>query len=118
MIMTMQDKLVFDNCTLFHICNEELGKDKVREHCHLSDTFSGTAHDGCNLKYEVQKIFPVVFHNLSGYDSHLFIKTLDNSEGDISGIPNTEENYISFTKQVIVDKFVNKEGKEVNVKRE
>ena len=25
---------------------------------------------------------------------------------------------ISFTKQVIVDKFVNKEGKEVNVKRE
>ena len=29
-----------------------------------------------------------------------------------------EENYISFTKQVIVDKFVNKEGKKVNVKRE
>ena len=27
-------------------------------------------------------------------------------------------NYIAFTKQVIVDKFVNKEGKEVNVKRE
>ena len=33
-------------------------------------------------------------------------------------IPNNEENYISFTKQVIVDKFVNKEEKEVNVKRE
>ena len=31
---------------------------------------------------------------------------------------NNEENYISFTKQVIVDKDVNKEGKEVNVKRE
>ena len=31
---------------------------------------------------------------------------------------NDEENYISFTKQVIVDKFVNEEGKEVNVKRE
>ena len=33
-------------------------------------------------------------------------------------MPNNEENYISFRKQVIVDKFVNKERKEVNVKRE
>ena len=39
-------------------------------------------------------------------------------EGDISCITNNEENYISFTKQVIVGKFVNKEGKKVNVKRE
>ena len=29
---------------------------------------------------------------------------------------NNEENYISFTKQVIVHKFVNKEGREINVK--
>ena len=53
-----------------------------------------------------------------GYDSHRFIKTFGNSDGDISCIPNNQENYIYFTKQVIVDKFVNKEGKEVNVKRE
>ena len=62
--------------------------------------------------------FAVVFHNLSGYDSHLFIKTLGNSKGDISCIPNNEENNTSFTKQVIVDKFVNKEGKKVNIKCE
>ena len=49
---------------------------------------------------------------------YLFLKTLGNSEGDISFMPDNEENYISFTKQVIVDTFVNKEGKEVNVKRE
>ena len=55
---------------------------------------------------------------MSGYDSHLIIKTLGNSEGDISCIPYNEENYISFTKKVIVDKFVDEEGKEVNVKRE
>ena len=55
---------------------------------------------------------------MTGYDSHLFIKTLGNSEEDISCILNNEENYISFTKQVIVDKFVNGEGKEVDVKRE
>ena len=80
--------------------------------------FRGAAHEACNINYEIPKFFPVVFDNLSGYDSHLFIKTLGNSEGDISCIPNNEENYISFTKQIIVDKFVNKEGKEVNVKRE
>ena len=51
-------------------------------------------------------------------DSHLFIKTLGNSKEDISCIPNNEENSISLTKQVIIDNFVNKEGKEVNVKRE
>ena len=36
----------------------------------------------------------------------------------ISCLPNNDENYISFTKQVIVGKFVNEEGTEVNVKRE
>ena len=116
--MTMHDKLVYDNSTLCQICNEELGNDRVLDHCHLSGKFRSAAHEVCNLKYKVPKFFPVVFHNLSGYDSHLFIKPLANSEGDISCIPNNEENYISFTKQIIVDKFVNKEGKDVNVKRE
>ena len=88
----------------------------MRAHCYLSGKFRGAAHEISNLKYKVPKFFPVVFHNLSGYDSHIFIKTLENSEGDIYCIPNNEENCISFTKQVIVEKFVNKEGKEVNVK--
>ena len=118
MKMTMHDKLVYDNSTHCHICNEELAKDKMRDHGHLSGKFSGADHDDCNLKYKVSKFFPVVFHNLSDYESHLFIKIIGNSEGDIYCIPNNEENYISFTKQVIVDTFVNKEGKEVNVKRE
>ena len=110
MIMTIHHQLVYDNYTLCHICNDELSKYKVRDHCHLSGKFRGTASEVCNLKYKVRKFFPVLCHNLSGYDSHLFIKTLGNSEGDISCILNNEENYISFTKQVIVDKFVNKEG--------
>ena len=31
MIMTMHDKLAYDNSTLCHMCNEELGKNKVRK---------------------------------------------------------------------------------------
>ena len=106
--MTMLDKMTYDNSTHCHICNEELGKDRVRDHCHLPGKFRGAAHEVCHLKYQIPKFYPVVFHNLSGYDSHLFIKTMENSKGDISCIP----------KQAIVDKFVNEEGKEVNVKRE
>ena len=106
------------NSTLCHICNDELAEDRMRDHCHLSGKFRGATHEICNLKYRVQNFFPVVFHNLSGYDSHIFIITLENSVADISFIPSNEENYISFTKQIIVDKFVNEEGNEVNVKRE
>ena len=44
----------------------------------------------------------MVFHNLSGYDSHLFIKNLGFSEGNIDCIPNNEEKYISFSKKIRV----------------
>ena len=70
----MHDKLVYDNSTLCHICYEELGKDKVRDHCHLSGKFRGAAHEVSNLKYNVPKFFPVAFHKLSGYDSHILLK--------------------------------------------
>ena len=59
----------------------------------------------------------MIFHNLSGYDAHLFIKNLGVSEGKIDCIPNNEEKYISFTKHVEVDRFMKME-KEVVVKRQ
>ena len=46
------------------------------------------------------------------------LKNIVTSEGYISCIPNIEENDISFTKQVIIDKFDNKEGIEVNLEHE
>jgi hypothetical protein len=64
------------------------------------------------------KFIPVLFHNLEGYDAHLFIKNLGVSSGDIKCIPKTEEKYISFTKEVVVDTFKSKNGKEKKVKRE
>ena len=49
----MHDKMTYDNSTLCHICNEELGKDRVRDHCHLTGMFRGAAHEICSLKYKV-----------------------------------------------------------------
>ena len=53
-----------------------------------------------------------MFHNLSGYDSHLFIKNLGFSEGSIECIPNNEERYISFAKKIQVGSYWKKIPKE------
>ena len=43
-ILTMHDKFVYDNSTICHINNEQLGKARVRDHCHLFGKFWGAAH--------------------------------------------------------------------------
>ena len=89
-----------------------MGNNRVRDHCHFSGKFKGAAHNECNLNYKIPKFIPVVFHNLSGYDSHLLVKKLRGSQGEkIKCIPNNEEKYISFRRDVVVDRFINKEGK-------
>ena len=50
-------------------------------------------------------ILPVIFHNLQGYDAHLFIKQLACLPGELNCIPSTEENYISFSKKIKVDEY-------------
>ena len=124
MVMTQEDKIDYYNATHCHICEEYLedtddeNYKKVRAHCHLTGKYRGAAHSICNLKFRLPKFYPIIFHNLSGYDSHLFIKNLGKSEGKIDCIPNNEEKYISFTKHILVDKFINKKGEEKEVKRE
>ena len=97
-----------DHC---HICKEIIGNGKVRDHCHLTGKYRGAAHNKCNIKYQIPEFFPVIFHNLSGYDSHLFIKKLaytnKNTKSDeLTCIPNNEEKYISFSKEIKVDEYI------------
>lgn len=108
----------FQAATECHICEKELGEDKVRDHCHLTGLFRRASHNMCNLQYRISKFFTLVFHNLTGYDAHLFIKKLGGTENKINVIPCNEEKYISFSKEILLDKFVNKEIKKVDVKRE
>ena len=54
-----------------------------------------------------------MFHNLSGYDAHLFIKELAASSTDgakMGVIAKNKEDYISFSIKVEVDKYINKNG--------
>ena len=59
--------------------------------------------------YRIPHYIPVAFHNLSGYDVHLFIRELADS---VSGgarmevIAKNKEDYISFSIKVVVDKYI------------
>ena len=68
----------------------------------------------CNLRLKKSLTIPVFFHNLTGYDCHLFVKRLADSQGDVNCIPRNEEKYITFNKSVLVDTIV-KNDEEVNI---
>ena len=83
--MTKENETDFQKATKCHICDKPY-KDKdirVRDHCHITGKFRGSAHQDCNLKLQIKpetiKI-PVIFHNLRGYDSHFIMQQI----GDIA----------------------------------
>ena len=103
MISSFKDKDDFEKAEICWICQKEFGEsEKVRDHCHFTGKYRGAAHVKCNLQFKKPKFTPVIFHNLSGYDAHLFVKNLGKSEGNIKCIPNNEEKYISFSKDIVV----------------
>ena len=110
MIYGGKEKEQYEKETKCWICKGELNNDKVRDHCHFTGRYRGAAHNECNLNYRKPNFTPVVFHILSGYDSHLFIKNLGFTAGNIDCIPNNEERYISFTKNIEVGSYMNFEG--------
>ena len=117
--LTTQEQTEFIKAKICWICQKKFQeKDKkVRDHDHFTGKFRGAAHNQCNLQFKKPKFTPVIFHNLSGYDAHLFVKNLGVSEGNIKCIPNNEEKYISFSKEIVVDSY-EKDGKKVEVKHE
>ncbi|XP_065667943.1 uncharacterized protein LOC136088191 [Hydra vulgaris] len=96
-VYTHENKKDFDAATEYHICGKDLDNDKVRDHCHITGKYRGAAHNSCNLKYKIPDFFP----KLSG--------------GKLSCIPNNEEKYISFSREIKVGEFV-KDGKSVEIK--
>ena len=111
-IFTEEDRKHFNKASDCWICVEYLGNDRVRDHCHFTGRYRGPAHNSCNLKYRKPKSISVFFHNLSGYDSHLFIKKLGSPDKkeNIDCIPNNEEKYISFSKTIVTGQYTNKKG--------
>ena len=57
-------------------------------------------------------ILPVIFLNLEGYDSHVFIKQLAKLKGGLTCIPSTEEKYLSFSKKIKVNEYKSRKNGE------
>ena len=81
LVMTEVDEQHFKTMDGCHICGEKYtDKDvRVRDHCHITGKFRGSAHQECNLKLRIKpediKI-PVIFHNLRGYDNHFIMQQI------------------------------------------
>ena len=113
--MAKENEDEFQKTNECHICNEKYtDKDiRVRDHCHVTGKYRGSAHQDCNLNLRIDpktiKI-PVIFHNLRGYDSHFIMQeigeivkkhTYKNKKGEekqmnINAIPNNMEKYMAF----------------------
>ena len=115
LVMTEDDEMCFKLMDKCHICDKEYtDKDVcVRDRCHITGKFRGSAHQECNLRLRIKpeslKI-PVVFHNLRGYDSHFIMQQIGKIAKDyaykdmkgkdqpltINAIPNNIEKYMAF----------------------
>ena len=114
LIMSAENKLDFQNSTKCYICEKEysdsdnfvmhrgkvieIKNHPVRDHCHITGKYRGSAHNCCNLQLRLdpEKLkLLVVFHNLKGYDSHFIIKKVEKNT-NISVIANNFEKYITF----------------------
>ena len=75
---------------------------KVRDHCYYTSLYRGAAHNNCNLKYRIPDYISIAFHNLSGDDTHLFIKELGRrlNKHDIKVTAENKEKYISFNVKI------------------
>ena len=100
-IMTEENKENFENNNVCRYCEKEILTDKVGDHCHLTGTCRGPAHNiwNSNVKQKDSNFIPVILHIFSKYDSHLFIERLvdmKNDKIDFKTLPQTNEEYISI----------------------
>ena len=110
--MINEDKESFQRAEKCHICKKPYitGDVRVRDHCHVTGKYRGSAHEGCNLNFQLTDKIPVVFHNLKGYDSHFIMQEIGNivkkkahvdkkgkkHEMSINVIPCNMEKYLAF----------------------
>ena len=108
LVMTFEDEKDFQTSKKCWICEKKYKPDEkenipVRDHCHMTGKYRGSAHRKCNLKLQIsaEKIkIPVIFHNLKGYDSHFIIERLGDiikeDPLNISLIASNAEKYMAY----------------------
>ena len=114
--LTSEQWRKFNKVRKCHICLKEFQElnSKIRDHCHYTGQYRGPVQRSCNLRYKIPLFIPFIFHNLSGYDAHLFIRELGKKfhKGKIGVIAENKEKYISLYIDVVAGKYLDKKDKE------
>ena len=112
--LTPEQQHQYDNAASCWICNEEFtGKKnyKVRDQCHFTESLEELHTTYVILSTRDLNLCLYCFIIFLGMMPIFFIKNLGGIEENINCIPNTDEKYISFTKNVCVGEYTDKEGK-------
>ncbi|CAB4026565.1 uncharacterized transposon-derived [Paramuricea clavata] len=116
--MSPEDERDYNSSERCHLClglpspDSDSIYQKVRDHCHFTGKYRGAAHSICNLRASKPNFIPALFHNLEGYDEHLFLPSLAANGENVTSIPLSEEKHKSISKEVLKTRVPgNKEGK-------
>ena len=76
LVMTKEDNEDFENSGKCWICDNDYidGNVKVRDDCHITGKYKGSAHRDCNINLTLNHKSPIVFFNLKSYDFHHFMQ--------------------------------------------
>ena len=101
-IMTEEDEEDYINTFICRFCEKELINDKVRDHCRLTESYTGPALSKCDNNVKPSQIIsiPIAFPIFSNYDSHLFFEELVHRKNDkvkFNIVPRTNEAKFSVT---------------------
>ena len=56
--MTSEDEEIQNNSHICWIRKQELNTDKLRDHCHVTGRFRGSAHNKCNINLRPPRKLP------------------------------------------------------------
>ena len=95
LMIIKKDDEDFKNSTKCWICDNSYvdGDVRVRDQCHITGKYRGTAHIDCNVNIKLNHKISVVFHNLKNHNLHLIMQELSKFNFNINVIPNGLEKY-------------------------
>ena len=120
LLLTKEELKLYQNAKVCYISGKRILKNtkdknyqKVRDHCHYTGKYRGTAHSICNLKFKVLNEIPVVFLNGSNYDHDFIIKELAYTfEGQLECLGENKEKQKTFS--IPIKKEITKINKDGN----
>jgi len=94
--MTIEDERAFAQRNFCHICKKAYTVEdiRVRDHCHISRRYMGSAHVICNTRHRMDYSLPVFFHNFSAYVSKLILHGFEKYGKRLTVIPKIYKKFL------------------------